>query len=195
MRAHRRLVAWAVAIAGAVLGVIALTRLTPSTNTPVDPPAYLVGAYYYTWYYPAHWAATGYAGRHLPSPLEPLLGEYVSDHREVITSHLQWASEYDIDFLIISWSHAGSFADQAARRWLLPALAESAIRQAPTLELFSYGERDLGNPGFRQRLAEDVQYLGEHYLKHPSALRIDGKPVLFLHPEDFCGTLVELEQA
>ena len=181
MRAHRRLVAWAVAIAGAALGVFALTRVFAPTRTPAEPPGYLVGAYYYTWYYPGHWAATDYAGRHLPSPIEPLLGEYVSDHREVITSHLQWAAEYGIDFLIISWSHAGSFADQAARRWLLPALAESSIRQAPTLELFSYGERDLSNPGFRQRLADDVKYLGEHYLKHPSALRVDGKPVLFLY--------------
>ena len=33
-------------------------------------------------------------------------------------------------------------------------------------------------------LGDGVPYLGAH-----------GKPVLFLHPVDFCGTLVELEQA
>jgi methylmalonyl-CoA/ethylmalonyl-CoA epimerase len=27
------------------------------------------------------------------------------------------------------------------------------------------------------------------------AIGAHGKPVLFLHPKDFCGTLVELEQA
>jgi hypothetical protein len=49
------------------------------------------------------------------------------------------------------------------------------------VELFSYGERDLGNAEFRRRVTEDVRYVGEHYLTHPSALRIDGRPVLFLY--------------
>jgi hypothetical protein len=168
-----------VALALTALGIWAITRSTD--RGALEAPRYLVGAYYYTWYHPGHWAAHDYVGRHLPSPLEPLLGEYVSDHREVIASHLQWAAEYGIDFFIISWSQPGSFADQSARRWLLPAIAESGIRQAPIIELFSYGERDLGNAEFRRRLADDVRFVGEHYLKHPSALQVDGRPVLFLY--------------
>lgn len=180
--AHRRLrsALWTLALALTALGAWTITR-SINRDAAVEHPRYLVGAYYYTWYYSGHWAENDYVGRHLPSPLEPLLGEYVSDHREVIESHVKWASEYDIDFFIISWSHAGSFADQAARRWLLPAIAESGIRQAPTVELFSYGERDLGNAEFRRRLADDLRFVGEHYLKHPSALQIGGRPVLFLY--------------
>jgi hypothetical protein len=173
-------VAWTVALGFVALGAWAIT-LSPGGNGASAPLRYLVGAYYYTWYYPGHWAQNDYVGRHLERPLEPLLGEYVSDHREVIESHLQWASEYGIDFFIISWSHAGSFADQTARRWLLPAMAASGVRQAPIVELFSYGERDLGNAAFRRRLEDDLRFVGEHYLKHPSALQIDGRPVLFLY--------------
>ncbi len=176
----RRRAGWTLALALTVLGAWAITRSTDS-DAVAGPPGYLVGAYYYTWYYSGHWAGNDYAGRHLLSPLEPLLGEYVSDHGDVIASHLQWASKYGIDFFIISWSHAGSFADQTARRWLLPAMAESGIRQAPTVELSSYGERDLGNAAFRRRLADDLRFLGEHYLKHPSALQVDGRPALFLY--------------
>ena len=40
-------------------------------------------------------------------------------------------------------------------------------------------------------LAEGARVLGDGEPK----LGAHGKPVLFLHPKDFCGTLIELEQA
>jgi methylmalonyl-CoA/ethylmalonyl-CoA epimerase len=44
----------------------------------------------------------------------------------------------------------------------------------------------------RDRLvAEGARILGDGEPK----IGAHGKPVLFLHPKDFCGTLVELEQA
>jgi glycoprotein endo-alpha-1,2-mannosidase len=172
--------AWILGFAGTVLAGWMVTRLVSTLSTRERLP-YLVGAYYYTWYYEGHWASTDYVGRHLPAPLEPQLGEYLSDDPAVIAAHLKWAAEYGIDFFIISWSHPGSFADQAARKYLLPAMAQSAIRQAPIVELLSYGERDLTNPELRARLATDLRYVGEHFLKHPSALRVNGKPVLLLY--------------
>ena len=39
--------------------------------------------------------------------------------------------------------------------------------------------------------AEGARVLGDGTPK----IGAHGKPVLFLHPKDFCGTLVELEQA
>jgi glycoprotein endo-alpha-1,2-mannosidase len=175
---HRRRYAaiWILGLTGAVLAAWMVTRLVTSPRLP-----YLVGAYYYTWYYDAHWASTDYVGRHLPVPLEPQLGEYLSDDPAVIAAHLKWAAEYGIDFFIISWSHPGSFADQAARKYLLPAMAQSRIRQTPFVELNSYGARNLADPELRARLQADLRYVGENYLKHPSALRVNGKPVLMLY--------------
>ena len=170
---------------GLGLAVAALAGWTwirsSDTGSPAERPPYLVGAYYYTWYYPGHWASNNYVGRQLAEPLEPLMGEYLSDDPAVIGNHVKWASEYGIDFFIISWSLAGSFADLTARNYLLPALGASNVRQVPVVELLSYGERDLSNAAFRSRLATDLQYVGEHYLKHPSVLRVEGKPVLFLY--------------
>jgi methylmalonyl-CoA/ethylmalonyl-CoA epimerase len=40
-------------------------------------------------------------------------------------------------------------------------------------------------------IAEGARVLGDG---HPK-MGAHGKPVLFLHPKDFCGTLIELEQA
>lgn len=167
---------------------LAMLGLATCSATPPDPkpalqkqPGYLVGAYYYPWYYSGHWATYDYLGRHLPEPLEPLLGEYVSDDPKVIASHLQWAAQYGIDFFIVSWSQRDSFADQTARKYLLPAIALSPVKQAPYVEFVAYGQRDLGNAEFRQRLADDLQFVGEHYLTHPSALRIGDRPVLFFY--------------
>jgi len=176
-RRRRNALAWIVGVAGTVLAGWMVTRLiTTSERLPL-----IVGAYYYTWYYDGHWASTDYVGRHLPAPLEPQLGEYVSDSPAVIDAHLKWAADYGIDFFILSWSHPGSFADQAARKYLLPAMARSRVRQAPFVELNSYGERNLANPEFRARLQADLRYVGENFLKHPSALHVNGKPVLMLY--------------
>jgi glycoprotein endo-alpha-1,2-mannosidase len=176
VRRRRYAAIWILGFAGVVLAGWMATRFVMAPRLP-----YLVGAYYYTWYYDAHWASTDYVGRHLPVPLEPQLGEYLSDDPKVIDAHLKWASEYGIDFFIISWSHPGSFADLAARKYLLPAMAQSRVKQTPFVELNSYGERNLANPELRARLQADIRYVGENYLKHPSVLRVNGKPVLMLY--------------
>lgn len=170
---------WAVVLA--LLGLAACTSSPPAPTPAAARPGYLVGAYYYPWYFTSHWADHDYVGRHLPEPLEPRLGEYLSDDHKVIAAHLQWAAQYGIDFLIISWSLRDSFADQTARKHLLPALAESTVKQAPYIEFVAYGQRDLGSIQFRQHIADDLRFVGEQYLKHPSALRIGGRPVLFFY--------------
>jgi methylmalonyl-CoA/ethylmalonyl-CoA epimerase len=40
-------------------------------------------------------------------------------------------------------------------------------------------------------VVEGARVLGDGNLK----IGAHGKPVLFLHPKDFCGTLIELQQA
>ena len=46
-------------------------------------------------------------------------------------------------------------------------------------------------PRITALIAEGARVLGNGELK----IGAHGKPVLFLHPKDFCGTLVELEEA
>ncbi len=148
---------------------------------PHAPPGYLVGAYYYPWYYSGHWASHDYVGKHLPEPLEPQFGEYVSDDPKVIANHLDLASKYGIDFFILSWSLKDSFADLTLRKYVLPAMAQTAVKHVVYLEVPAYRKRDLGDPVFRQRLLDDLRFLGTEFLSHPSALRINGRPVLILY--------------
>lgn len=142
---------------------------------------YVVGAYYYGWYTPRQWAAVDYLGPHLPDPLEPALGEYDSEDPDVVAQHVRWAAEYGIDFLILSWYGQRTVPDRQALNHLLPALVGSTVHQAPMIELLSYGDFDLSSQDLRRRLTADVRYLGEHYLCHPSAMRIKDRPLLFFY--------------
>lgn len=188
-----------ITIALLLVGVAAASAVC-RTEPPTAPPSgYLVGAYYYPWYYTAHWATYDYVGKHLPEPLEPQLGEYVSDDPKVIASHLALAAKYGIDFFILSWSLKDSFADLTLRKWFLPAMARTSIRHAVYLEVVAYEGRDVGDPAFRQRLADDLRFLGTEFLSHPSALRVDGRPVLFLYAArvltgDIAGWMREVRQ-
>lgn len=174
MNTRRR--GWA---ASAVLLVCALAGLA-YWALPRDH--YLVGAYYYGWYSSGHWEEFGHVGRHLPVPLEPCLGEYNSRDAAVIATHVRWAAESGIDFFIVSFSGEGTVSDRQTRNVLLPVLEQSPVRQAPMLEMLAYGaELDIADESLRRRLAADLIYLARHYLLHPAALRIDGRPVLFLY--------------
>jgi glycoprotein endo-alpha-1,2-mannosidase len=161
-----------------LISTIVFTLVMGGSSLPRSP---LVGAYYYGWYNHEHWQLVGHVGRHLPEPLEPSHGEYDSEDPAVVAAHVKWAEQFAIDFFIVSWSGRDTMADRQAREKLLPALAKSRVRQAPLIELLSYGERNLLNPALRDPLMSDVRYLGEHYLKHPSAMRIGARPVLFLY--------------
>lgn len=165
--------------------LVALALLSAACGAGSPPakaaPGYLVGAYYYPWYYPGHWASHDYAGTHLPVPLEPQFGEYVSDDPKVIANHLDLAATYGIDFFILSWSLKDSFADLTLRKYLLPAMAQTGVKHAVYLEVPSYNQRDINDPAFRTRLIDDLRFLGTAFLAHPSALRVNGRPVLFFY--------------
>ena len=162
-----------------LIGVALVSVLLIRATRPTPP--YVVGAYYYGWYDSGHWATFDYLGPRLPEALEPSMGQYHSDDPDVVRTHVRWAGAYAIDFLIVSWYGQGNTADRQARNLLLPALAESTVRQAPVIELLSYGDLDLSNPDLRRRLTTDLRYVGEHYLRHPSAMRVRGRPLLFLY--------------
>lgn len=178
---------WAAVLKSAVMkglcAAVALTTAACGGGAPAATPdsGYLVGAYYYPWYYSGHWASHDYVGKRLPEPLEPQFGEYVSDDPKVIANHLELAATYGIDFFILSWSLKDSFADLTLRKYLLPAMAQTGVKHAVYLEVPSYHQRDLGDAAFRKRLIDDLRFLGTEFLSHPSALHVNGRPVLFFY--------------
>lgn len=152
----------------------------------------LLGAFYYPWWGPgeAHWDE-GYKGT-------PLLGRYFSGDEFVISKHIDWATGFGIDFLVVSWwgpswTPDGWIDSNLKEKMLrndltgdirLAVLYESLGRLQVTYENVD-GRReptvDFDNSENVRILLDDFDYLAENYFTSPSYLRIDGAPVVYLY--------------
>jgi hypothetical protein len=148
----------------------------------------LVGAFYYPWYGPGrnHWRE-GYTGT-------PLLGEYFSGDRVVISKHIDWMTGHGIDFILPSWwgPHFEGYTGQPDtnfKEFLKNPLVQD-IRFGLNYEslgrLKSFRRDndlviDLSETYNVQRLLDDFNYLRQTYFDSPQLLKIEGKVVTFLY--------------
>ncbi len=78
--------------------------------TPVhSESAVKVGLYYYVWY------TDDWENLHKNCIDTPFVGQYSSQNVTVIKKHLEWLSELDIDFLIVSWWGINSYEDNSTK--------------------------------------------------------------------------------
>lgn len=140
----------------------------------------LVGVHYYPWY-EMHGGHEGWTDR---TPTDPVLGEYRSDDRAVVDQHLQWCLEHGIRWLSVSWWGPNSGSDEALQGTILDAErfadVQFSILYETTARLgeFSF---DLDDPGARNRLREDLQYLEAKFFGRENYLHLDGRPVVFYY--------------
>lgn len=158
----------------------ALLALTPAAaglaavRAPRPAPAdMLVGAYYFPgWDRPEHW----YCVRANPHVLHPLLGYYRQGDRETADWHIKWALEHGVAFFAFDYySEGGSQMLEDALDALLRSRFIGQFRFCLTW----------CNDGPPDRMtAEELDRFGDlvigKYLKHPSHLRLNGKPVVML---------------
>lgn len=136
-------------------------------------------AFYYPWYGTPqtsgrwfHWQGPhGEAPRQSPTFNHPTLGAYDSHNPAVIATHVAQAKAAGITALIVSWWGPKSFEDNA-----MPAILAAA--QAAGLKVTVYLEQQKGGAA---GAARDFAYLTKAYGEHPSWLRVDTRPVLFLY--------------
>lgn len=145
-----------------------------------------VSAYYYPWYGDdgRHWRE-GYHGR--GGEGAPVLGEYSSRDAETVRRHLEWSREFGIDAWICSWWGPDSWEDGTLRRHVLPEL-ETDGRTRLCLLYEAQGLLGLDpekgiefDPAKSEAFVSHFRFLADHYFSHPSYLRIDGLPVVYLY--------------
>lgn len=163
---------------------------TPPLAQPSDTPTklnktliednMLIGAFYYPWYDKnRHWLE-GYKGT-------PILGEYSSEDQSVISKHIDWASEYGIDFFLMSWWGPNSWEDITLRNHFLKSEDITYIKFAILYESYGRlkanenGKINFDDPDNKLRLIEDFKYLSKTYFNHEQYLKIDNKPVVFIY--------------
>lgn len=136
---------------------------------PLIPP--LVLAFYYPWYgrveepnsADKYWKREGrYRSIH-----KPLLDYYWSFNNKVMERHIEYALRAGIDGFIISWWGKGSFSDIFMERFM-ERLKNTSLKV--TIYYEKSGEH-----------LDEIPYIISKFGKHPSFLRINGKPVIFYY--------------
>jgi glycoprotein endo-alpha-1,2-mannosidase len=189
-------------LVGAVVVLVGLAwvwSLVQRQATPQPPQPqterYLVGAHY-SLDYPSAFQA-GYLRAQLDPPQQPLLGAYDSLDISVLERHVQWASQFGLDFLVLEYrtdihQHAQLFTSCRNLDDIRFCMSYSL---KPLLKPNEQGRSRL-DPSTIERLTTDVQKMAT-FFEHPRYFRFDDKPMLLLrdsfelHPSD-CERLVTI---
>lgn len=150
----------------------------PALIASVSDSQPVVGVYYYPWYRRTReWRQV--MRQHLKAPQEPELGLYRSDDPNVIRTHIAQSLRGGIDFWAVSWWGPGQHCDVTFRNAILKHPDAGKLKYAVLYE--STGRFGRFNSPSYERWLPDLTYMQEHYFDHPSYLKIDGKPVVFVY--------------
>jgi hypothetical protein len=154
-----------------------------SVNVPdlgnTDGP--VVGAYYYPWY---EHEGSRRSWRNvfrlrLEPPQKPKAGLYSSRDPNVVKEHIAQSRRAGISFWAVSWWGPESLTDRNLREAILNHPDAEQLRFAVLYETTGrFGDFD--TPDYSNWLT-DLDYLNEHYFRHPHYLRINNRPVLFIY--------------
>lgn len=151
----------------------------------------LFAAFYYPWYVAERWENDWDA-----KPAQPYgtdgaraLRLYGSDDPRVFNRHLDWAEEFGIDVLVVSWMGQGSRTDVNLQKVLAETEA-SNVKLAILYESWVNLRRptdsvkimDFSSASVRSRFFDDLAYLRTNYYeRYPNRFTIDGKAMLYLY--------------
>jgi hypothetical protein len=140
----------------------------------------LIMAYYYPWYIKGDWTRHKYQGT-------PALGEYGTDDPATAEKHIEWSAGAGIDALIVSWWGKDSLTDKHLKQGFLQAKNIGKTKFIFIYEAFGVLDKEDGKadgivdflqPGPMKKMVSDFVCMRDEYFKHPSYLRIAGRPVV-----------------
>lgn len=138
---------------------------------------YTVGAYYYPWYGEDFHRGQDYLRRDLIPPQRPALGEYNDSDADVITQHMEWFRQANINLLVTSWWGANKTEDLNTKNVIMEH--EDVGNLKISLHYETQG-RILAQTDMSVA-RDDIEYMCENYFDHPNYYKIDGRPVLFVY--------------
>ncbi len=167
-----------------LIPVLGLIFFTGAVSCSRSPDRYLVGAYYYHWY-PRNFRKQGCLRRLLSPPQQPVLGYYSSSDPEVAGRHIAWCSRYGVDFLALDWWPDRPEQNRAIEEGFLAAENIGDIRFCIFYNSWGLGRSRYGTIAWSERSSErfidDLRRIAARFFHHPSYLRINGRPVVFLY--------------
>jgi len=116
--------------------------------------------------------------------LEPLLGYYAEEDTKIAEQHIEWASQYGINFFAYDWYWDGkSTTLNHAIDNFLKATNNSKLKFSMLWANHNSVPRSL------KEFDDMVDYWLKHYLKHPQYYQFNDKPVIYV----FSNSLLEAD--
>ena len=153
-------------------------------------------------FYPGWMPGTGWGWSLLdPYPnRKPALGYYDDTEVEVMDWQIKWALEHGVSFFNFCWYRDAGNEGKPVVPWLNETL-ERGLLKSHFIDQFEFAitweNHNRGGISSKEDLQETLlPYWIEHYFSHPSYLKFDGKPVLFIYSMDvFMAQLGGIENA
>ena len=153
-------------------------------------------------FYPGWMPGTGWGWSLLdPYPnRKPALGYYDDTNVEVMDWQIKWALEHGVSFFNFCWYRDAGNEGKPVVPWLNETL-ERGLLKSHFIDQFEFAitweNHNRGGISSKEDLQETLlPYWIEHYFSHPSYLKFDGKPVLFIYSMDvFMAQLGGIENA
>jgi len=182
-------------LAFVLIGVLSMAFIASVSLVAACEKDVKVGAYYYIWWglpspYINHWNESVKG--------TPFLGKYNSSDPTIADRHILWAKQNGIDFFAVSWLGNGTWVD-----WILDTPdhtwdfdeidcnLKSGLLKARHMQNFNFclfyetsiilSNANEHGKNFTKIFVDDMVYAAQQYFSHPSYLRIDGRPVLFVY--------------
>lgn len=143
--------------------------------SPAPPPERLVLAFYFPWYERSTWTD--------PQLLDRPLRLYSTDDPADVLRQMQEARQAGIDGVIVSFQGRNVAGDWNHRRMLLvlQAAQQTGLRVSVQIETLAAHLPDRPGPPHADTLTAWLTDIIDLYGSHPSYLRVDGRPVVFLY--------------
>jgi len=118
-----------------------------------------VGAYYYPWY-SGNWTKD-----HSNCPDTPVLENYNSSEPSLIQDHLEWFTELDLDFLIISWWGINSLSDNNTKILFSEVQKNSVVELAIMIEPFGEGGEPFDETTGEYNYSKIYDYIYDNFVE------------------------------
>jgi hypothetical protein len=191
---------FSVTVLSILVGAAAMAGETRARYVPEPRPAttdYLVGAHYFPgWKMGTRW---GWPKIEPYPKRRPLLGFYDEGNPEVADWEIKWALEHGISFFVYCWYRRGqggpvtektNYLSHAIHDGLFKARYAGRFKFAIMWENQAKGQA--GVASLNDLMQNLLPFWVKTYFKHPSYLKLDNRPVLFVYHlqrliEDFGG--------
>ncbi len=181
LRPHRSSIFLIGLIGGLVL--LAITLIPASIPLSASQPGLPIRAgFFYPWF-PNAWTQNNI---YPYTNFSPALGYYSSSDDAIIDQQLRLAAQAHLDAFISSWWGPGHHTDSALQHIL--ERSERPGSPNPDLRWAIYYEAESYSDPSAAQIAADLQYLETNVFSHPSFLRVNGLPVVFVYASATDGT-------